>query len=206
MISYGITTHDEASEYLVPLFDKLLRLKQPEDEIVVLDDFSTNEITVGVLDQYKDRVKLNYHKLNGDFGAHKNYLNSLCKGTHIVQLDGDESMHDVLLKVLPEILMMNEKVDLFTVPRINIVVNITQEDINRWGWRVNENQWINYPDRQTRIYKNKPTIQWQGKVHERIIGDELHADLPESVEYSLLHIKSIERQRSQNELYSKMLS
>jgi glycosyltransferase involved in cell wall biosynthesis len=206
MISYGVTVHNESTEYLTPLLDKLLRLKQIDDEIIVLDDFSNEPDTISVLEKYKDIVKIYNHRLDGDFAAHKNYLNSLCKGTHIFQIDADETIHDILLKVLPEVLMMNAGVDMFTLPRINLVVNITPEDIAKWGWNLNDKQWINYPDRQTRIYKNNPTIFWQGKVHERIVGHMSHTDFPESVEYSLLHIKSIERQRSQNELYSKMIS
>lgn len=206
MISYAITTHNEGPEYIKPLIDKLIRLKLDEDEIVVVDDYSDDARTIEALNSYDGKIKLFHHRLDGNFAIHKNYLNSVCKGSHIFQLDGDENVHDTLIKVLPEILMMNPTVDLFTVTRINVVTNITQEDVNRWGWRVNDKQYINYPDRQTRIYKNKPTILWEGKVHERITGDELHADLPEDDNYSMIHIKTIERQRSQNELYDKLLS
>ena len=204
-ISYGITTHNEGSQYIQPLLDKLLKFKQPEDEIVVLDDYSDDEDTIECLKKYNDVIRLHYHRLDGDFAAHKNALNLLCKGQHIVQLDADESIHEVMIRMLPELFLMNPTVDMFTIARINIVVGITPEDIARWQWRVDEKGWINYPDRQTRIYKNKPNIVWQGKVHERIVGYETHSEIPEGVvEYSLLHIKEIARQRDQNELYSKM--
>lgn len=205
MISYAITVHNEEPEYLIPLFDKLLRLKQPEDEIVVVDDCSTNPDTIKVFVDYKDKVTISEHHLNGDFAAHKNYLNSVCKGSYIFSIDADELPHDLLIKVLPEVLMMNPAVDLFTVARINVVTNITPEDIAKWRWNVNEKGYVNFPDRQTRIYKNKPGIRWEGKVHERIVGDMLHADLPEDDSYCLAHIKSIDRQRAQNLFYETLV-
>ena len=124
MISFAITTHNESPDYLRPLFDKLLRLKQSEDEIVVLDDHSDSPETVALLEEYKERVKLHHRHLNGNFAEQKNYLNSLCKGTYIVQLDGDETLHEVLLGVLPEMFTMNPTVDLYILPRINILAGI----------------------------------------------------------------------------------
>ena len=205
MISYAICTHNEQNSYISPLLDKLIKFKQPEDEIVLLDDFSDNIDTVDCLNKYRDQITIKYHALDNDFAAHKNFLNSLCKGEYIVQLDADESMHEVLIRMLPELFTMNPSVDLFTIARINIVPNITQEDILRWGWRMNDKMWLNFPDRQTRIYKNKPNIVWEGRVHERIVGFDTHSELPDSaVEYCLFHMKSLERQKVQNELYSKM--
>ena len=100
---------------------------------------------------------------------------------------------------------MNPSVELFTLARINIVSGLTPDDIKRWGWTVDEKNRINFPDRQGRIYKNRSGIQWQGKVHERIIGYTGHSDLPDDDEvYSLLHVKNIERQRKQNELYARL--
>ena len=48
-ISYCITTHNEGAIYLRPLFERLLKYLQPEDEIVVVDDNSTEETTVQTL-------------------------------------------------------------------------------------------------------------------------------------------------------------
>ena len=58
-----------------------------------------------------------------------------------------------------------------------------------------------WPDYQTRIFQNTKNIKWQGKVHERIVGFKTWAHLPEEEQWSLYHIKDVERQRSQNALY-----
>ena len=34
------------------------------------------------------------------------------------------------------------------------------------GWNVNDKGWVNWPDYQWRIWKNKPKIKWKNKVHE----------------------------------------
>ena len=96
----------------------------------------------------------------------------------------------------------NNDVDMYAVPRINTVEGLTQEHINKWGWRVDENGWVNYPDPQTRIIKNKPEIKWENKVHERIVGYSTGAVLPPG--YDLVHPKTIIRQEKQNDFYDKL--
>jgi hypothetical protein len=44
-------------------------------------------------------------------------------------------------------------------------------------------------------------IKWEGNVHERIVGYKTTASLPAEEEWSLYHIKDIERQRKQNDYY-----
>ena len=60
------------------------------------------------------------------------------------------------------------------------------------------------PDYQTRVYRNHVDIKWEGKVHERIVGYKNMAPLPAEEEWSIYHIKNIERQREQNEFYSTL--
>jgi len=61
---------------------------------------------------------------------------------------------------------------------------------------------INFPDYQTRIYRNTPEIKWVGAVHERVTGSNRYALLPAELPYCLMHMKSIERQEAQNSLYT----
>ena len=98
--------------------------------------------------------------------------------------------------------MDNSEIELFLVPRVNIVEGITQEDIKKWGWVQNDKGWNMWPDYQTRIFQNKKDIRWQGNVHERIVGFKTWAHLPQEERWSLYHIKDVERQRSQNDLYN----
>lgn len=201
-ISYAITVHDEEGAYLRALFGAIKQYMTLNDELVILDDNSTNSETLDELNKVSRHV---YKKaFVGDFSEHKNYLNSLCKGTHIFQLDADELPHPDFLRVLPEVLTMNASIELFTVARINIVPGITEDDIKRWGWRMDDNKRINFPDRQGRIYANKPEVKWEGKIHERIVGFQGFSHLPEDDEYCILHIKKIERQRKQNDFYETL--
>lgn len=203
LISFAITTHNEG-EYIRDLLDQLIpHCEKTGDEIIVVDDNSTDEFTSSMLYDYEQRdvIKLYTHELNHDFAAHKNFLNSMCNGEYIFQIDADEKFHDNLLTYLHDIVDNNKNVDLFFIPRVNIVGGLTKEDIHRWGWRINEKGWVMFPDYQTRLYRNSPEIKWEGKVHERITGHKTTAPLPDEEEWCLYHIKDIERQRKQNDYY-----
>ena len=202
LISFAITTHNEG-EYIRDLFDQLVpHCEQTGDEIIVVDDNSTDPFTLNLLYDYADRniIQLYSHELNHDFGAHKNFLNSKCNGKNIFQVDADEKFNQNLLTYLHDIIDNND-IDLYMIPRVNIVNGLTEQDIRGWGWRINEKGWVMFPDYQTRLYKNIPEIKWEGKVHERITGYKTTAPLPEEEEWCLYHIKDIDRQRKQNEYY-----
>jgi RHS repeat-associated protein len=96
----------------------------------------------------------------------------------------------------------NSEVDLFWVPRANYVEGLTQEHIVKWGWNVTEDGLINWPDLQSRLYRNAEYIKWENKVHEKIVGFKTVAVLPTG--FNLLHIKDIARQEKQNDYYSTL--
>lgn len=204
MISFAVTTHNEG-QYIQTLLDQLVPYcAESGDEIVVVDDHSTDELTISLLNTYSvdNTIRLFHHELNGDFAGHKNYLTEQCLGDYIFQIDADETLHPNLLTYLHDIVDNNQNVDLFFLPRVNIVNGLTDEDIRRWGWQVNEKGWVMFPDYQTRLYRNHVDIRWEGKVHERIVGAKVTAPLPDEEEWSIIHTKDIERQRLQNEFYS----
>jgi glycosyltransferase involved in cell wall biosynthesis len=203
MISFAITTHNEG-QYIQDLLDQLLpHCKQTGDEIVIVDDYSTDEHTSEILaDALRHGVTVRYHPLERDFARHKNYLNSLCNGDYIFQVDADEKFHSTLLTYMHDIVYNNTSIDLFLIPRVNIVNGLTDDDIKRWGWRVNDMGWVMFPDYQTRLYKNNTVIHWEGKVHERIVGHKMMTSLPPEEDWALYHIKEIDRQRQQNSYYA----
>ena len=131
-----------------------------------------------------------------------NYVNSLCEGDYIFQIDADEKLHTNLLTYLHDIVYNNTNVDLFLIPRVNVVTGLTDDDIQRWGWILNDKGWVVWPDYQTRLYRNSDYIRWEGNVHERIVGYKTHAPLPAEEEWALYHIKDIKRQREQNDYYA----
>ena len=55
---------------------------------------------------------------------------------------------------------------------------------------------------QGRIYRKG--MNFYGKVHEQIIGGQKFASLPTEEEYCIIHHKQIDRQRKQNDYYSKL--
>ena len=87
------------------------------------------------------------------------------------------------------------------IPRVNTVEGLTQSHIDKWKWNVNEKGWVNFPDYQTRIYKNTKEITWMNKVHERISGYDTFSNFPAEEQWSLYHPKKIDRQEKQNEFY-----
>jgi glycosyltransferase involved in cell wall biosynthesis len=202
MISIAITVCNEHKE-LETLLDYLSeRALSPEYEIVVQIDEQNH--TPEVLHAIIDRgIKHHFFPLNKDFASYKNELFKHCSGEYIFQIDADELIASEMFEALPFILKANPEVDLYYVPRINTVSGITQEHIQKWGWRY-ENERVNWPDYQTRIYKNIPNIRWKNAVHEVIEGHKQFTILPAVDELALIHHKSIERQEKQNDFYSTL--
>jgi len=207
-ISYAITACNEHVE-LERLLDQLQQHIRPEDEIVVqLDSTHTPEVKA-VADKYNViGNKCEYHRiifgLNSDFASFKNNLKEHCSRDYIFQIDADEYLTPELLHYLPEILEMNPEIELYAVPRINTVEDLTPGHILKWGWRINEKGWVNYPDHQQRIFKNIDRIKWVNKVHERIVGARTTEPFPDGFNLNLIHPKTIERQEKQNSFYNTL--
>ena len=197
-ISYAITVWNELEE-IKCLLPFLLKHKRDEDEIVVRwDESGPKEVWEYI--QSLDGVISGKGPFRKDFARWKNNLNSQCSKDYIFQIDADEMVEVPIMELLPQVLETNS-VELLAVPRINTVEGLTQGHIQKWRWNVNDKGWVNFPDYQTRIYKNDPRIRWHGEVHERIIGHTTFSTLPSDKEWCLLHPKDIERQERQNSYY-----
>jgi glycosyltransferase involved in cell wall biosynthesis len=205
-ISYSILVHNEDKTF-EKLLQTLLSYKQPQDEIVVLDDYSDNEKTKAILDYYHSTndIKLEQRNLLKDFASQKNYLKGMCTGNYSFNLDADEMISHWFMKDIHDILEGNE-VDLIFVPRINTVEGITEEHCRMYGYQINEKGWINYPDWQGRIFRNRPNIRWEKPVHEQLTGFQTYAHLPQEQKYSITHPKTIDRQVKQNKFYNEEIT
>jgi len=202
-ISYAITVCNELEE-ITNLLNFLQTNIKEEDEIVIQYDES------GVTDEVLDYLKLmdkmhSNHKvigfpLNKDFASFKNNLKSHCSKDYIFQIDADEIPHESLVEVINEVLDTNP-VDVIFLPRVNTVEGLEQSHIDKWKWQVNDKGWVNFPDYQTRIYKNTKDVTWMNKVHERITGYNTVSNFPPEEQWSLYHHKQIDRQEKQNEFY-----
>jgi hypothetical protein len=203
-ISYGLTVCNEHEE-LQNLIEYLVKRIDGEDEIVVVYD--QNRVTpevLKVIEDYKEEATAYPFNFQQNFLENKNFMNSKCTGDYIFQIDADEIPESFLVENLKAILEDNP-VDLLITPRKNLVAGLTPEHIQKWGWNVNEEGWVNWPDAQKRIYKNTSKIQWSGhQVHGMVEGYKTFATLPFSEEWSIIHNKTIDRQENQNERYTKI--
>ena len=205
-ISYAITVCNEFVE-IQKLVNILLKDKRSQDEIVILYDSKNGDEEIeAYLRSHSVNSEFAWHKkdFEGHYADHKNYLTELCSGDYIFQIDADEFPHRSLLTALPIILEGNPDNEVYLVPRVNTVEGLTLEHQLKWRWNVNEKGWVNYPDYQWRIWKNKPEIKWVNKVHERLEGFKTYAPLPAKEELSLYHPKDIERQERQNAYYDTL--
>ena len=205
-ISYAITVCNELKE-ITELTNFLQSRIEEEDEIII--QYDTNGVTKEVSDfltifgEINKQTKIVSFPLNKDFATFKNNLKKNCSGDYIFQIDADEIPNEYLMQNLKTILESNN-VDIVFVPRVNTVNGLTEAHIQGWGWNVNEKGWVNFPDYQTRIYKNTNDVEWFGKVHERISGYNTFANFPAEERFSLYHHKQIERQEKQNNFYNNI--
>ena len=205
-ISYAITVCNELDE-VTKLLNHLFKYKREEDEIVILFDKGNGTAEVwSRLAELRDEknVIVSAKTFKNHFANWKNQLTKLCSGDYIFQIDADETPNKLLVANLPAILQSNPDNEVYLVPRINTVKGLTNEHVKKWGWRVDEQEWVNFPDYQWRIWKNKPEIKWKNKVHEVLEGHKTYAPLPAETTYALFHPKTIERQVKQNNYYNTL--
>jgi hypothetical protein len=205
-ITYAITVCNEFLE-IQRLVAYLLKHKRIKDNIVILFDEKNGDPEIeSFLRSHSINKDFSWHK--GEFAGHfadwKNKLTGICTGDYIFQIDADEMPHEKLLEVLPFVLEENCDCEVFLVPRVNTVEGLTLGHIKKWGWNVNDAGWINWPDNQWRVWKNKPEIKWINKVHEKLDGFKTWTALPMMEEFALYHPKTIERQEKQNNYYDTL--
>ena len=204
-ITYAITVCNELEE-ITKLVDFLNNRITKDDEILI--QYDSDSATKPIIDYlniisqlHNTNIKVISFPLNNDFASYKNNLKNHANGIFIFQIDADELPSEYLIENIHEFLEYNKDVDLFFVPRVNTVEGLTKDHIKKWKWNVNENEWINFPDYQTRLYRRTSEIEWVGKVHERIVGYNTLSVLPAEEQYCLYHPKKIDRQEKQNAYY-----
>ena len=209
-LSYGITVFNEAKE-LKRLLELLINNIDDEDEVVVCVDgdddavrFELDVYAKKFYDLYKP-LKVYHRELNKDFSAQKNSIIENSTGDFIFHIDADEYPNNTLLEQIKDILKINE-VELLWIPRVNTIEGMEQKHIDKWGWRISEKKWVNYPDYQARVFANKKEIRWERPLHEVIRGYQTYSHLPPFEELSLYHPKTIEKQENQNLFYNSNFS
>ena len=201
-ISYAITVCNELEEIQKLLNFLQVRIREEDEIVIQYDDQSVTDEVMEYLTLMEKMHKYTIvgFPLNKDFGAFKNNLKQSCTKDYIFQIDADEIPHEVLVEYLPQLLESNQ-VDVIFVPRVNTVEGLTDEHIQKWKWKVNEEGWVNWPDYQLRIYKRTDDVEWRNKVHETITGYDTFSNFPAEEHWALYHPKQIDRQEKQNEFY-----
>ena len=202
-ISYAITAWNEDKE-LDRLLHKLKSVMKYNDEIVIqMDTKATNEVKEVIKNH---GLTAHIFPLNNNFATFKNHLKSLCTKEYIFQIDGDEFLSDELLRDINILIRIHNSIDCLIIPRINIIIDESEleEYINECKWINNRESWLAYPDRQSRLIKNKSDIYWERPVHEHLVGLKTFIHLPDK--YNIIHVKSHERQVAQNDFYKSTFS
>lgn len=201
VVSYAVCVCDELTEIenLLYILDESVLC----DEIRVLVDTTkaTDEI-FSIL--YKYKVHIHQRPFDGNFGEHKNYLNSQCTGEYIFNVDADEIPSYQLICGLYNI--VNSDADIAFVPRVNILQGASFEFLNKCNFNLNKNGFINWPDYQGRMYKNSQDIKWSGNLHERLTGIQNVIKIQDDPNLSLWHVKSVQRMKKQDEYYKSLES
>ena len=198
-LSYAITTHNEGDS-IKKLIELLYKNKKECDEVIVLDDFSSDPTTITYLNKVPNLYK---KKLMKNFASHKNYLNSLCNCDYIFQLDGDELPTINLLKFIRNVINYRNDIDLYWIPRDNQLYDIDMDYIKKWKWNIDQKSRINYPDYQGRVYRNNPNIYWHRPVHEIITGHKTQTILPKDSGVDILHHRHMNHQIRSNNFYDE---
>lgn len=198
-ISYQILCKNEELS-LDKLLSLLISTKDDEDEInVCRDKLGENKFTLDVIKKYKDKINYFEREITQTIHNQKNYLARQATGDYLFYLDADELVDPILIKNLKPILKSNPNVDVYFLPRTNIVLGLTEEYRISRGWVVDDMGRVNWPDIQDRLFKNNGEIKYNEIPHGRLIGHKTNTVFPLEEMYSIYHEKSMDKQQSDNE-------
>lgn len=120
------------------------------DEIIIVDDFSTDK-TIEIAESLKDeRVKIFKRSLNGDFSEQRNFALDKARNDFIFFVDADER---VSIELNEELKLIDDRFEGYSIQRIDTI----------WGKQ------LKYGETGS-IYLlrigNKKNGKWEGRVHE----------------------------------------
>lgn len=200
-ITYAICVCTEHRE-LDSLLTCLKHLKDDEDDINVLVD--SGKVTEKVKKVIEEHGVTTCERLfNGNFSEQRNYHIDQCSGDYIFVLDADEIPQEMLIKNIKHVIT-ETSADIIYIPRMNIIPGYTQEWLKKYNFHINDSGFINWPDMQSRVFKNNGTIKWEKGLHEKLEGGEKCIGLQADVQLGIWHVKTIKKQELQDTFYKAL--
>lgn len=206
MISYCIPVCNESVELKRLLNQLMLNLKDGDEIIIQGDQGNVTDDVISVVSSYVRNKSIVYieYPLHSDFATFKNNFLKYVKNTWIFQIDADEMLSETFIENIHWLVENNPSIDSFAIPRVNIVQGLTQEWVDKWGWRVTNGslsqddkptinvlskcgvstigstlELVNFPDYQCRLFRTDKKLHWVGKVHEVLaVGEENYINKP----------------------------
>lgn len=193
-LTYTIQVCNESRE-LFSLLGLLIRVIDDEDEInVVADSNNITDKVERVLEHFKDRINV-FKRPFDVFHENAQFHIEKATGDYIFGVDADEMPQESLIKNIKKIIE-ETKAEIIAIPRVNIHPDITEKDAEDFGFTINENGFINWPDYQMRIYKKCDYIYWTKELHTKLTGSDKGIAIKPMVPMALWHIKSMDKQKS----------
>jgi len=149
-LSVVIITKNEAEM----IIGCLKSIKNFADEIIIVDDFSTDETIKKIKLLKLKKIKIYQHLFKG-FASQKNYGIKKCQGDWILLLDADERVSRKLADMIK--LVVNSQQDKFVAFNIKFINYFLGKKMNFGGWN---NEY------HIRLFKNKNILYAQQEIHE----------------------------------------
>jgi hypothetical protein len=157
--------------------------------VVILDDYSDNPKTQFTLHSFRNVNGFTtcQHKLEKDFSDHKNVGNSHCSGQYIFAIDADEIPSDFLLENLHTILESNTEVELYQIPRVNILRGLNELELKRWGWGLSKLEEFTMVDALRTDTESYKFLQKSGFIIEETPWVDTKTNMPSTEKNTVKH-------------------
>ena len=124
-ITIGILNRD-GEEFLKKVIPNLLKLKYPNYEILVVDNYSKDR-SIDYLKKISSKIRIIRNSENKGYGYGKNQIVKNSKGEYVLMLDNDIQINDKdFLKKIYNFYRGNKKLSFLSVPLIDDGFNLTE--------------------------------------------------------------------------------
>jgi hypothetical protein len=166
-ISYTVVVQDELND-VKRLHHTIGVCKKPQDESIAVHLYrEDHEMNDPVHVEIKEYLMNNFdtycnYKNDNDITHLKNYVCDLATKDYVFLLDANEFLTAQTLALWNNVIKNEPEYDIFWTPRVNIDDTMSQkEKEERYGLKLNERGWINWPDNQPRIIRKSAGLIWE---------------------------------------------